>query len=160
MTATKVVHLRQLVRMTLGDDSVLGSYLYTNDQVDQAISAVFALGLGPEDYSVDETGLFTPALESGDDLALVVFHAARLRVGGDDGAMSYQTRALKVTDRGERKSSLLKELEHYIHRIEGGQCCFGQQRDFLKWANDLSGGLLEKQLRYDGNLPLIELCCC
>ena len=147
MSAAALEDFRPAVRTLIGDDDPQDLTQYTDDQIDAATKLVFQCGMQPEGHTLTGTAI-APAIDDGDSFALVVFKAAMMRLFGAEGGMSYRTRAISVTDRGDKKRDLLLELERMIHRIEGGSCCFATQTDFNTWFNDLSGGLYEKNLRY------------
>lgn len=152
MSATQISDFRDTVRLLLGDDDPQGLTEYTNAQIDQAVLVVFRLGQQPTDYELGEDlTTISPAVSSGDDFALIAYRAARLRLGGEEGGSTFRTRAMMVQDKGERKRDLMLELERLIHGIEGGECCFSTQSDFVAWFNDMNGFYAERT--GDWNLP-------
>lgn len=151
MPASALSDFRDVIRVLIGDDDPQGLTEYEDGQIDQAVKMVFQLGFSPAGYSVDYgSGTIEPAIVEGDHFALIAFKAARLRLGGEEGGSTYRTRALSVTSKGDSKRDILLELERMVHQIEGGVCCFVTQRDFVTWFNDMNGGLLQKNLRWDG----------
>lgn len=142
--------LRPFVRTVLGDDAspALGGTMYSDDQIDGSVRFVFYSGQGPAGVDLDNAEIFTPPLTAGGALGALVIRAALNKVGGES-AISYTTRALSVRDHGARQYNLLRELRIRLHEIEG-MTSDGSQRDFVKMVNDLSGGLLERNLTYAG----------
>lgn len=120
-----------------------GSFAYTNETLDSAVRAVFAVNKAPAGYSLDAaTDLaslsaatnITPAISAGDDLALLLNQACLLAITGEDGAMVMRTRSLTVEDKGERKRDLLARLGEQIYEIEnGGAVVFATQQSLANW---------------------------
>lgn len=152
--STLLSEFRDPLRLLLGDMDPLENYQFTDDHLERGVRAVFQCGLQPTEdnsattaeYALNDAGTaISPTVPSGDDFALIAYRAAKLLVMGQDGAISYRTRALSVNDRGDRKKDLMRELELLIHRIEGGLCVFASQRSFVLWLNNQRGASIEKE---------------
>jgi len=105
------------------------------------VRGVFRVGRGPDDFVYDyDADTITPTLPDGDSFAVVLYRAARYLAGGMDGAIMYRTRALAVTDRGNKKRDLLRELEIEIHKIEGGECVWAAKQAFDTFFHALRDG--------------------
>lgn len=121
---TNIDQLYQFMRVVLRDKEVMGSYAYPDDDLLSAVRTVFACGEAPQGYALDGSiftaTAITPALEAGDDLALIVYGACLKLVVGEDGKIAYRTRSLSVADEGHRKRDLMAELKLRIERIEQG----------------------------------------
>lgn len=125
--------LYDVVRLILGDRQVHGNWLYPNGTIDSSIKATFLLGRGPSGFALnDPQDQITPDFEAGggDPYALTCYESALLLVGGEDGAMRIQTRALSIQDSGDRKRDLLSELKQRIYEIRDGGSVFASSQDF------------------------------
>lgn len=107
------------LRTVLGDRDPYGVYAYSNADLDGALDVIFLTGQGPEGY-VASAGSIEPSVSVGDDFGLILFKAALLLIHGEDGAGSMKTKALSVSDQGQRKRDLTTELRLKISDIEGG----------------------------------------
>ena len=107
------------MRLLLGDKAVHGVVAYANADLDGAVKALFRLGEGPVGYAVVGESI-VPDLPDGDGYALIAYRAAQMLVQPEDGATSYRTRALSVTDAGHRKRDLLAAFAQRIYEIESG----------------------------------------
>lgn len=154
MSATAISAFREPVRVLIGDDDPEVPE-YTNAMIDAATRLVFQMGQAPTDnrtYTLGTDGqTISPGIVWGDDFGVVALKAARIRLGGSEGGITFRTRALTVgrADRGDNKWRLMQELENRLYDKEG-QVAFATQRDFVQWLNDMSGGILEKNLVWNG----------
>jgi len=134
---TPCADLYSTLRAVLGDRQVMGMWNYAESDLLSALRAVFALGRGPAGYalngSINSATEITPAIEVGDVLALIVYEAAMILVGGEDGAVAIRTRALSVNDSGHRKRDLLWELRNLIHDIRSGGSYFSTRQSVAAW---------------------------
>lgn len=107
------------LRAVLGDRDAFGMFAYSDADLNAALDVIFLTGQGPEGYTSAAMQI-TPDMTAGDDFGLVLFKAALMLIMGEDGAGSMTTRALSVSDRGERKEGLTTELRIKISSIENG----------------------------------------
>ena len=132
----------EVMRAILGDRQVLGvGWHYASTDLRSALRSVVALGRGPAGYALDaalaaSTGI-TPDVAQGDPYALFCYDACLLLVGGEDGALSYQTRSMTVRDAGDRKRDLLWELREMVHEIRNGGVYFSTTQIFATFIRDL-----------------------
>ncbi len=129
-----------VMRAVLGDRQVMGLWHYPDADLLAALRGIFALGRGPSGFAMDPpsvssaTGV-TPEVVFGDAFALITYDACQLLIGGEDGAMSYRTRSLSVSDAGHRKRDLLLELGQRVYEIrDGGGSFFTTYQSFAQWA--------------------------
>lgn len=111
------------LRTVLGDRDPYGNYAYQDSDLDSAINIVFMTGEGPDSFTADAAAkTISPDLQAGDDWALVLYTAALLLLGGEDGAGSMRTKALHLSDQGHRKRDLLTifRLKISAAQSEGG----------------------------------------
>ena len=151
MSASRISDFRDVVRVLIGDDDFEGLYEYEDSQVDAAIRMVFQFGRQPEGYVLGSDDTITPAVTFGDHFAGIALRAARTRLGGAEGGLTYRTRAISVgrADRGDDKWGLMRELEQRLYEIEG-VVAFATQRDFITWVNDMNGAYTERDLVWNG----------
>lgn len=133
--------LRGVMRTVLGDKKVHGNWNYPDEDLDDAVRAVFLLNRGPDGYQLNDTeDQIEPEFASGDPFALVCYDACLLRIGGEDGAMRIQTRSVTLADEGHRKRDLLYELREQIHQIRNGSAVFSSTQDLEAFLGSLRDG--------------------
>lgn len=129
------------IRLMLGDLDPNAIYQYQDSALDAGIRSVFLFGRGPVGYLLDgdrnTTTNILPDIPTGNEFAIISLEAALLLVGGDVGANSYRTRALSVSESGDRKRDLLTKLRTEIYAITAG-AGFATQQSFLVWITSLS----------------------
>lgn len=141
---TNVTEFHEVLRIILGDNDPHGVYAYDTTTLDRGVKFVFRLGRGPEGYAWTESGEtkgVTPALPDGNAFAMVAYEAALLLIGGEQGANSYRTRAISVTESGDRKRDLMHELRFKIHDIRNGDADFVTYQNLLTWMLSVDQGL-------------------
>lgn len=129
------------IRVMLGDLDPNSVYQYQDAALDGAIRSVFLFGRGPAGFAIDgdrntSTNIL-PDIPTGNEFAIISLEAALLLVGGDVGASSYRTRALSVSESGDRKRDLLMKIRTEIYAITAGDG-FASQQSFLVWITSLS----------------------
>lgn len=129
------------IRLMLGDLDPNAIYQYQDAALDAAIRSVFLFGRGPTGFLLDgdrnNTTTITPDIPTGNEFAIISLEAALLLVGGDVGGNSYRTRALSVSESGDRKRDLLQKLRMEIYAITAGDG-FATQQSFLVWITSLT----------------------
>jgi hypothetical protein len=129
------------IRLMLGDLDPNQLFQYQDATLAGAIRAVFLMGRGPTGFTLDgdrnTTTNITPDIPTGNEFAIISLEAALLLVGGDVGANSYRTRALSVSESGDRKRDLLTKIRTEIYAIAGGDG-FATQQSFLVWITSLT----------------------
>lgn len=153
------------IRLMLGDLDPNALYQYQDTALDAAIRSVFLFGRGPNGFLIDgdrnSSTEIKPDIPTGNEFAIISLEAALLLVGGDVGANSYRTRALSVSESGDRKRDLLTKLRVEIYAITSG-AGFASAQSFLVWITSLSD--LRELIAVDaglattltvGNLPII-----
>ena len=129
------------LRVMLGDLDPNEVYQYQNAALDGAIRSVFLFGRGPAGFAMDgdrnTSTDITPDIPTGNEFAIISLEAALLLVGGDVGATSYRTRALSVSESGDRKRDLLSKLRVEIYAITAG-VGFASYQSFVTWITSLS----------------------
>jgi hypothetical protein len=133
--STPTADVIALMRPVLGDDpAVIGHQEFTDAQLAASVFAVVRLGQVPGFTISNDRVTITPTIEEAKDWALIVAKAAMQRVSGSmDGAMSWRTRPISVTDRGERKRDLLMELRDMLYDSQGGLPFYGGRSNFVSW---------------------------
>lgn len=127
------------LRTVLGDRDAYGLYAYPDADLVAALDVIFLTGGGPDGFTA-AAGQITPEVEAGDDFALILFRAALLLITGEDGAGSMRTRALSVSDQGQRKRDLTTELRIKISSIEnGGGIAFETRQALGVYIQNLTG---------------------
>jgi len=145
-----------VLRLLLGDNDPYGVYQYTDAVLNNALKSVFLLGRGPEGYSLSEDqGQIAETVVHGDPFALITYEAVLMLVGGEDGKLSYRTRALSVTDSGERKRDILQEMRQKIYDIRDGKEQFVSYQSFSNWVNSVMG--IEDLTEVKVDAPLAEV---
>ena len=141
----------EVMRAILGDRQVAGlGWHYADADLRSALRTVIALGRGPTGYTLDagisaSTGI-TPDVALGDAYALITYDACLIAIGGEDGALSYQTRSMTVRDGGDRKRDLLWEMKALVHEMRNGAAYFTSSQTFaqfigtMRHAFDQGGG--------------------
>jgi len=128
------------LRIMLGDNDSEQVYQFQDSALDGALRTVFLFGRAPGDYELDgDRGTSVQIkqdVESGNDCALIALEAALLVIGGDPGANSYRTRALSVTESGDRKRDLLAKFRTEIYRITAGDG-FSSYQSFVSWVQSV-----------------------
>ena len=131
----------------LGDLDPNEIYQFQDSALDSALRTVFLFGRGPTGFDLDgdrSTATdITPDIPNGDGFAIISLEAGLLLIGGDVGANSYRTRALSVSESGDRKKDLLAKLRMEIYRIVAGDG-FSTYQSFLSWIlsfTDIREGL-------------------
>lgn len=128
--------LRDVMRTVLGDRQVHGAWNYPDADLDGAIKAVFLLNRGPAGFRLNVAeDQIDPEFTTGDQFALVCYDACLLRIGGEDGAIRVQTRAVTLADEGHRKRDLLYELREQIYVIRDGGAVFSSFQELTAFLN-------------------------
>ena len=127
------------LRTVLGDRDPFGNFAYSNADLNSGLDVLFLTGDVPDGYTAAAAAI-TPEVAAGMDFALILYRAALLLLNGEDGAGSWRTRALSVTDSGHRKRDLLTALRMKLSDAENGGAgiVFETQQNFLVWLNNLS----------------------
>lgn len=135
------------LRVMLGDLDPNEIYQFQDNALDSAIRTVFLFGRGPIGFALDgdrsTATCITPDIPTGDGFAIISLEAGLLLIGGDVGGNSYRTRALSVSESGDRKKDLLAKLRMEIYRIVAGDG-FSTYQSFLSWIlsfTDIREGL-------------------
>lgn len=132
--------LYPVLRVILGDREVHGLWNYPAATLDSALKATFLLGRAPKGYALNELQTaIEPDLTTGDHFAMVCYDTALLLIGGEDGAMRIQTRAITVVDSGDRKRSLMRELTQKVYEIRDGSAVFATWQSLAQFLNAQSG---------------------
>lgn len=127
------------LRTVLGDRDPHGLYAYSEADLDSSLDVLYLTGEMPEAYTAD-SAFITPGVARGDDFALILYRAALLLVQGEDGAGSWKTRALSVSDQGQRKRDLLTHFRLKLSDAEnGGGIVFETQQNFFAWLGNACG---------------------
>lgn len=130
----------QPLRILLGDNDSEQVYQFQDSAIASALRTVFLFGRGPDGFELDgdqaTAAAIKPDLPSGNEFAIVAYEAALLLIGGDTGANSYRTRALSVTESGDRKRDLLAELRTKIYAIQAGDG-FSTYQSFVSWVQSI-----------------------
>lgn len=128
------------IRIMLGDLDPNQLCQYQDSALDGAIRSVFLFGRGPAGYAMEgdrsTTTKITPDIPTGNEFAIISLEAALLLAGGEAGATSYRTRALSVSESGDRKRDLLAKLRVEIYAITAG-IGFASYQNFLTWITSL-----------------------
>jgi hypothetical protein len=128
------------LRILLGDNDCEQVYQFQDSALSGAVRTVFLFGRGPDGFALDgdqaTAEAITPELPSGNEFAIVAYEAGLLLIGGDTGANSYRTRALSVTESGDRKRDLLAELRTKIYGIQSGDG-FSTYQSFVTWVQSI-----------------------
>lgn len=112
------------MRALLGDRKVRGCWNYSEEELMSAVISVFALGIGPQGYVLDnpsdvnKAANITPDLATGNGYARVCYEAVRLMIGGEERGGTLITRGLTVKDSGDRQKSLLAEIGLRLNRLD------------------------------------------
>lgn len=158
---TNVTEFNDLLRLILGDNDPHGVFSYDAASLQRAVKFVFRLGRGPYGYAWQESGNsagVTPDLPDGNAFAKIAYEAALLLIGGEQGANSYRTRALSVTESGDRKRDLLQELRFKIHAIDNGDADFATYQNLLTWMMSVDEGLGSHiEVKVDGPLSEVNI---
>ena len=129
------------IRLMVGDLDPNEIYQHQNAALDAAIRSVFLFGRGPNGFLIDgdrsSSTEIKPDIPTGNEFAIISLEAALLLVGGDVGANSYRTRALSVSESGDRKRDLLAKLRIEIYAITAG-AGFASAQSFLVWITSLT----------------------
>jgi hypothetical protein len=145
-----ITALYPFIRSLVGDRQVMGAWHYRNDDIASAVRTAFVTGRAPIQYHLVgdlQTAMeIAPDLATGDDMAIVLYEAALILIGGEDGRKSIKTRELTLTDGGDRKRDLLHELKLQVYRIRSGDTVFSTSQTLtqffgageVKWS-DLMG---------------------
>lgn len=124
----------------LGDLDPNQIYQYQDAGLDGAIRSVFLFGRGPAGFALEGNRTsstdITPDIPTGNEFAIISLEAALLLIGGDVGANSYRTRALSVTESGDRKRELLTKIRTEIYAIAAGDG-FATYQSFVTWITSL-----------------------
>ena len=153
----KIDQFRETIRAVLGDRQVHGLWHYDDQAVDSAVRSIFLLGKGPAGYGLDGARKqVVPEPSAGDVWALISYEAAMLMVAGEDGAMSYRTKAVAVHDGGHRKRDLMAELRLLIYRIRDGGAVFATAQNFIQFVHS---GVMKEDLVNGvfGNFTEVEM---
>lgn len=129
------------IRVMVGDLDPNEIYLHQNAALDAAIRSVFLFGRGPAGYLIDgdrnSSTEIKPDIPTGNEFAIIALEAALILVGGEAGSTSYRTRALSVSETGDRKRDLLAKLRTDIYAITAGDG-FASAQSFLVWITSLT----------------------
>lgn len=128
------------LRAVLGDRDPFGNFAYANADLSSALDVLFLTKDVPEGYAAAGE-VITPEVATGTDFALILYRAALLLLNGEDGAGSWRTRALSVSDSGHRKRDLLTALRVKLSDAENGGdgIVFETQQNFFVWLGNLTG---------------------
>jgi len=130
--ATAYSTLYPHLRVLLGDTEV-AYQRWTNGVLDDAIE----LGLLTNDDFSSVGGAISPTVSDENDLALLIYDAARILINPQPGSHSYRTRGLSVTRDGAHKRDLLAFLELKVYEIkENGESVFSKDSSVIAFLED------------------------
>jgi hypothetical protein len=120
------------LRVILGDTEI-AYQRWTDAVLEDAVEAAL---LTNDTYSASGSGI-DPTVASDNDLALIIYEAAKILINPTPGAHSYRTRGLSVSRDGAHKRDLLAFLEEKVRLIkEDGDDVFTKDSSLLAFLED------------------------
>jgi hypothetical protein len=137
-TPSNIILVRQMfepVRCILGDFNAQFRK-YQDDSIAAVVRTCLMKGVLPQQWvTPDGTGI-SPGITLPSDMALLMYHSAKMFVMPNVAGYSYGTRAIK--ERFERQDHFIFDLENAIHDLENGGM-FSAFQSFYAWVNALTG---------------------
>lgn len=134
--ATDYSDLYPHIRVLLGDTDA-SYYKWTDGVLDDAIEVAL---LTNDDYSASGSDSITPTVASDDDLALIIFEAAKILLNPSPGRFSYKTRVLSVSRDNAGKADILRFIEDAIYKLQNGESVVSKDSSLIAY--------LDHNLRY------------
>lgn len=130
------------MRVVLGDNDPQGSFEFTDDMLGDAIRTAYVLGGFPKGYALDAIvggTQISPEVTNVKHFALILLEACIAMMVGDQGAFSFQTRAISQTDHGERKRDILQFARLKIHTLSEGDAVFSTRASLVSFLHTIDG---------------------
>jgi hypothetical protein len=126
------------MRVVLGDNDPQ-QYERTDAMLAAMLQCAYVMGLWPAGYVLGGDGSITPDVAIGTDFCVILMESIMAGTVGDMGAYSFETRALKETDHGERKRDILQFTRQKLYEVRDGDAIFSSRQALVTFLNTIEG---------------------
>jgi hypothetical protein len=125
------------MRVLLGDNDPQ-QYERTDGMLAAMLQCAYVMGVWPAGYVLSGTTI-TPDVPVGMAFCTILMESILAGTVGDQGAYSFETRALKETDHGERKRDILQYARQKLYDLRDGDAIFSSRQTLVTFLNTIEG---------------------